>query len=152
MAYENKAGIKVHNHYGPRDTGGSVGVERSTDSVHQLSLYMTAQSLKDGFVPPVSIPKGVLFLRAVMHVDEAFTGVTQIDVGEVGKEDTNGIPLVVADLSAGTRVPTGPSVGTWKTDSSTGTTAAAFVGIDVTGTPTAGRGTLVLEFINKARD
>ena len=33
MPFENSAGINVNNFYGPRDTGGSVGVEHSEDSV-----------------------------------------------------------------------------------------------------------------------
>ena len=153
MGFENSAGIDVYNHYGPRDTGGSVGVEHSKDSIHQLSIYLTADSVNDGFVPPVVVPKGAHFFRAWLTVDEAFTGVTAITVGEKGDESTNGFPLVAADINAeGSRKPAGPATGTWLETSTTGVTADKFVGITKTGTATAGRGTLTLEFVSKLRD
>ncbi len=153
MGYENSAGISVSNQYGPRDTGGSVGVEHSSDSVHKLSFYLTADSLNDGFVPPVVVPKGAHFIGAWITVDEAFTGVTAITVGEKGAEATNGFPLVAADINAeGSRTPAGPATGTWLPASTTGVTADKFVGITKTGTATAGRGTLTLEFVSKLRD
>lgn len=152
MAFENSAGINVYNHYGVRDTGGTVGVEHSKDSVHQLSLEITADSVNDGFLPPVVIPAKAHFLRAYITIDQAFVGLTAVNVGEKGAETTNGIPLVVADLAVGARVPAGPAVGTWAFNSSTGTTAAKAVGITKTGTATAGQGTLVLEFVYKARE
>lgn len=152
MGYENSAGLKVHNHYGPRGTGGSLGVERSTDSKHELSFYMTAKMLNDGFVPPVVVPKGARMLGYRVHVDEAFVGVTAITVGEAEAESTNGIPLVAGDINAtGSRIPTGPATGTWATNSANGTTAAKKIGFTKTGTATAGRGTLIIEYVYKAR-
>lgn len=152
MAYEDSAGLNVHNHYGPRNTGGSVGVERSTDSKHELSLYFTKSSLNDGFLPPVVVPKGAKILSFRMHVDEAFTGVTAITVGEKGAESTNGVPLVAGDINAiGSRTPTGPATGTWASGAANGTTADKEVGFTKTGTATAGRGTLIIEYVYKAR-
>ena len=151
MAFENNAGIGVHNHSGVRDTGNSVGVERSTDSIHQLSVDISAKQLQDAYVPPFVIPKGAHFLRALVNGDEAFAGVTDITVGEKGGEATNGIGLVAADLAVGVREPaTGPT-GTWAFGSATGTTDAKEVNVIFTGTPTAGKGTLVLEYIYKVR-
>lgn len=151
MAFENTAGISVHNHYGVRDTGNTIGVEQSNDSIHQLSVDISAKQLEDAFLPPFVLPKGAHFLRAWVNIDEAFAGVTDITVGEKGAETTNGVGLVAADLTVGVREPaTGPT-GTWAFGSATGTTDAKTVGIVHTGTPTAGKGTLVLEYIYKVR-
>ena len=57
MPFENSAGIGVNNFYGARDTGGTVGVEQSTDSVHQLSIAMTGESLQSSFLPPFVVPR-----------------------------------------------------------------------------------------------
>ena len=151
MAFENNAGIGVHNHYGVRGGGNWVGVERSTGGIHQGSGDVSAKQLQDAYVPPFVIPKGAHFLRALVNVDEAFAGVTDITVGEKGGEATNGIGLVAADLAVGVREPaTGPT-GTWAFGSATGTTDAKEVNVIFTGTPTAGKGTLVLEYIYKVR-
>ena len=160
MAYENTAGLGVFNQYGPRDTGGSVGVEHSKDSVHQLSLNLTGASLNSGFLPPVVVPKGARFLRAILRVDEAFvvTGTSPtVRVGSAGSIATNGIVLTEAELEAvGTKAPASAGAGTWSTSSATGLTAAAKVAIDFGGTSpavasTSGKATLLLEFINKTK-
>lgn len=159
MAFENKAGINVFNHYGPRETGGTVGVERSTDSIHQLSVYLTGESVNSGFIPPVVIPKGAKFLRYILTVDEAFalsgTNPTVI-VGGLAPA-TDGVVLTKAELEAvSTKTPTSTGTGTWAVASATGTTDAERVRVITGGTNpvvTAGVGkaTLTAEFIFKAR-
>lgn len=160
MSYENTAGLGVFNHYGARNTGGSVGVEHSKDSVHQLSLAITGESLNSGFLPPVVVPKGAHFLRAILRVDEAFavSGTSPtVRVGSAGSIATNGIVLTKAELEAiGTKIPASAGAGTWSTTSATGLTAASKVAIDFGGTSpvvssTVGKGTLTLEFINKTK-
>lgn len=159
MSFENSAGIAVNNHYGARSTGGSVGVEHSKDSVHQLSITLTGESLNSSFVPPVVIPKGAHFLRAILTVDEAFavSGTSPtIEVGSAGSTATNGFVITEAELEApGTKVLTSAGVGTWAVASATGLTAAAKVAIakegDTVVTSGVGKGTLVLEFINKTK-
>lgn len=160
MAYENKAGLGVNNQYGPRDTGGAIGLERGIDSVHKLEIQITPEFLNTGFVPPVVIPKGALFTKAVLRVDEAFafTGTTPgVAYGAVGAETTNGIALTAAELGAvGTKVPASTGTGTWSQASATGTTAAAKIGKVLTGTTpavtgTAGKAVLILHYYNATK-
>ena len=159
MPFENSAGIGVNNFYGARDTGGTVGVEQSTDSVHQLSIAMTGESLQSSFLSPFVVPKGAKFLRAVLRVDEAFTltgtSPTVIFGGTVPA--TNGFVLTQAELATvGTKTPASTGTGTWAQASTTGTTAAERVTRALGGTSPvvasgSGKGTLILEFVNKTK-
>jgi hypothetical protein len=160
MGYKNEAGIGVHNHYGARSTGNAVGLETSNDSVHRLSVQLTGAMLNGTFMPKVVVPKGALFRRATLIVDEAFAlGGTSptVRIGASGSVSTNGIVLTEAEMEAvGTKTPASTGAGTWAQGSSTGTTAAAAVAFDMGGTsPTAsatqGKATLVLEFVSKAK-
>lgn len=166
MAFANQAGINVASWYGARDTGGSVGVERSTDSVHQLSLELTGDSVNDQLAagallgPKFVMPAGAHVLRYILHVDQAFDlGGTNptIRVGSQGSISTNGVVLTEAELEAtGTKIPASAGAGTWSTTSATGLTAAAAVAIDAGGTtPTVARGvgqaTLIVEYVYKNR-
>jgi len=90
MPFENTAGLNVSNFYGARETGGSVGVERSQDSIQQLSIAFTGASINSAFLPPVVIPRGAQFKRAILRVDEAFItrtlgGTTPVVSPTVGK-------------------------------------------------------------------
>lgn len=159
MAFENSAGIGVYNNYGARDTGGSVGVERSQDSVHNLSISFTGASLASAFLPPVVVPKGAQFKRAVLRVDEAFvvTGTSPTLIFGGTAPATNGIVLTEAELEAvGTKTVTSTGTGTWAQSSATGTTAAEKVTKTLGGTTpaiaaTSGKATLTLEFYNKTK-
>ena len=159
MPFENSAGIGVNNFYGARDTGGTVGVEQSTDSVHQLSIAMTGESLQSSFLPPFVVPKGAKFLRAVLRVDEAFTltGTSPTVIFGGTAPATNGFVLTKAELeTVGTKTPASTGTGTWAQASTTGTTAAERVTRALGGTSPAvasgsGKGTLILEFVNKTK-
>lgn len=163
MSYENSAGLKVSNHYGPRDTGGSVGVETGKNSEKFLRVSLTGQSINDalnGFIPPVVVPKGVRFKSATLRVDEVFvvTGTTPVlEVGAKGSEATNGVTITEAQLEAlGTYDVSTALAGTWATNSATGTAAAANVSMILGGTtpavdPSQGKATLVLEMVDIAK-
>ena len=159
MSYENKSGLNVYNQYGPRETGGSVGVEQSDDSIHQLSVYLTGASINSGFLPPVVIPKGAHFLRYVLTVDEAFTitGTTPTVIIGGTVPATNGVVLTQAELAAvGSKIPASSGAGTWSVTSGTGTAAAEKVKVTTGGTSPVvdskvGRATLTAEFIYKVR-
>lgn len=159
MGFENSAGIGVYNNYGARDTGGSIGVERSQDSIHNLSIAFTGASLASGFLPPVVVPKGAQFKRAVLRVDEAFvvTGTSPTLIFGGTAPATNGIVLTEAELEAvGTKTVTSTGTGTWAQSSATGTTAAEKVTKALGGTTpaiaaTSGKATLTLEFYNKTK-
>lgn len=160
MSYENKAGLGVNNQYGPRDTGGAIGLEHGYNSTHTLEIQITPEFLNTGFVPPVVIPKGALFTKALLRVDEAFTltGTSPTVIyGDAGAPATNGIVLSQAELQAvGTKVPASTGTGTWAQNSGTGTTAAAKIGKTLGGTTpavsgTAGKATLILHFVNATK-
>mgnify|MGYP000022835128 CR=1 FL=1 len=163
MGFENTAGLGVNNQYGVRATGGAIGNEHGYGSTVVLKIDLTGQSIADavaGFMPPVVVPKGALFKRATLRVDEVFViGGTSptVRIGASGSIGTNGIVLTEAELEAvGTKVPASTGAGTWAQSSSTGTTAAAKVALDLGGTSptvsaTAGKATLILEYISNAK-
>jgi len=160
MGFKNQAGLGVSNYYGARNTGGSVGVEDADGSTLTLSVQLTGQSINDGYLPPVVLPKGALLRRAVLRVDEAFVigGTTPtVSIGANGSVGTNYIVLTEAELeNIGTKVPASTGAGTWSAASATGTTAAAKVALALGGTSptvdaTVGKAVLVIEFINKAK-
>lgn len=160
MTFSNSTGLGVYTQYGNRDTGLVVGVEQSSDSVHQLSISFTGASLADGFIPPTTVPKGALFKEAILRVDEAFvvTGTTPTLIfGALTTEATNGIVISEAELeNVGTKALASAGTGTWAFTSSTGTTATAKVGKTTGGTSpviatTAGKATLTLKYYSKAK-
>lgn len=154
MGYETTAGLNVNNHYGQRFSGNSIGVEHSQDSIHEVCISFTGTSLNETFLPPVVIPKGALFLRYRLRVDEVFVvsgGGTVTFGGTV--PGTNGVVLTEAELeNLGTKTPASGGAGTWATSSSTGTTAAEKITKAISGTVTAGSGkaTLIAEYLNAA--
>lgn len=160
MPFQSNTGLNVSNFYGARTTGGSVGVECSLNSTSQLIIELTPEMLNGTFIPPVSIPKGVLFRRAVLRVDEVFTmGGTSpvVNIGALGSVATNGVSITSAELGTiGTKVPATVGAGTWAFASTTGTAAPARVafalgGTSPTVTPGAGKAALILEFIDRAK-
>lgn len=159
MTFKNQAGIGVYQNYGARSTGQTAGIEDQDGSLIRVSVTLTGSMLNDGFIPPVVLPKGALFKRADLRVDEAFVlGGTSptVRIGANGSVATNGIVLTEAELeNVGSKVPASTGAGTWASNSSTGTTAAAKLAFDMGGTSptstTAGKATLVLEFFNKAK-
>lgn len=159
MGFENLTGLGVNNHYGTRDTGGHVGTEHTKESIRQLTMGITGESLNSGYLPPVVVPKGAKFLRAILRVDEAFalTGTSPTVIFGGTAPATDGIVLTKAELEAvGTKTPASTGTGTWAQASATGTTAAQKVTKALGGTTpavsaTQGKGTLILEFVNKTK-
>lgn len=150
MAYENSAGINVFNQYGPRHTGNSVGVQRTSTSIEELSFEFTGTSLNETFVPPVYLPKGALVLRYRLRIDEAFviSAAGTLTIGGT-LPGTNGVVITEAELEAiGTKTPASAGTGTWATASATGTTASEKVTKLLTGTATTGvgKGVLFVEY------
>lgn len=155
MGFENKAGINVYNYYGARGTGGSVGSEHTQNSVREYSVAFTGESLNSGFLPPVYVPKGSLLRKAVLRVDEAFAVSAAGTVAFGGAvPGTNGAVITETQLeNIGTKDVSATAIGTWATASTTGTAAQEKITIAITGTVTAtqGKGTLILEFVNKTK-
>jgi len=155
MGYEANSGLGVSNQYGQRDTGGSVGAEHSQNSVQTLVVNMTGDSLNSTFMPPVYFPKGAKVVKAVLRVDEVFvvSAAGTVAIGGTAP-GTNGVVLTEAQLEAvGTKDVSSVAVGTWATSSATGATASQKVTKSITGTVTAGsgKGTLIVEYVNKTK-
>lgn len=159
MAFENSAGLGVTNQYGPRDTGGTVGVERTSDSVQNLSIAFTAASLIGGGPQAFKVLRGTRFTRYILRVDEAFTltGTTPTVIFGGAVPTTNGVVLTAAELAAvGTKAPASAGTGTWSTSSATGVAANETVkqvlgGTTPAVTPGAGKATLTAEFYFKTK-
>lgn len=161
MPFEANNGIGVANYYGARDTGGSIGVEQSSDGIHQLSLELTDATIANAGVlgPKFKFLSGAHVLRYILRVDEAFT-MTGTSPGLVvggAAPATNGVAITAAELAAvGTKIPASAGTGTWSTTSATGATATENVTAALTGTTPAvtagaGRATLIVEFVYKNR-
>lgn len=151
MATESKTGLGVAQHYGPRNTGATVGWEHTSDSEHRLSIELTGEGLQNKFFPPIVMPKGATITAARVYVDQAFTGVTSISIGQGNDEATNGITLAAADLALGGRDVTANLTGTWADTAVT--TQADRIGLAVTGTSgKVGRASLVLKVEYKRRN
>lgn len=160
MSYENKSGLGVYNQYGPRDTGGSIGLEHGENSTHVLSITITPEFLNTNFIPPVTLPKGALITKAVLRVDEAFTltGTTPgVVYGLAGSEVANGVALTQAELqSVGTKIPASAGAGQLAINSGSGVTATTKLGKALTGTTpavvgTAGKAVLSLTYVSRAK-
>lgn len=159
MSFENSTGLNVFTSYGKRDTGGTVGSETTDNSTRDYSIAFTGASLNSGFLPPVTLPKGAKFVKAVLRVDEAFslTGTSPTVIFGGTAPATNGIVLTEAELEAvGTKTPASTGAGTWAVASATGTTSAEKITKALGGTSpvvsaTQGKGTLILTFINKTK-
>lgn len=159
MAFENSTGLNVYSSYGKRNTGGTVGVEQSNDSIQQLSIAFTGESLNSNFFSPYNLPKGASIKRYILRVDEAFslTGTSPTVIFGGAAPGTNGVVLTQAELQAiGTKTPASTGTGTWSTSSATGTTASERVSKTLGGTTpvvsaTQGKATLLVEFVNKTK-
>ena len=151
MAFEGNTGLQVASQYGARETGVSIGVEHSKDGFHQLSLELTGKGIVEGFTPPWVLPKGAIVEKAYVYVDEAFSGLTSIAIGQGGAEATNGIVLLAADLAVGGKDVTSKLAGTWV--AGVPQTKAANIKFTKVGTvvPTVGRASLVVKYFYKRR-
>ena len=121
-------------------------------SLHQLSFELTGRGIREGFLPPLVVPKGAVFLKASVYVDEAFVGLTSMNLGEGNAAGTNGLVLLAADLAAGGRDLTAKLAGTWV--AGVAQAKASRIGMTSVGTvdPTKGRASIVLEYVYKRRN
>lgn len=159
MGYEALTGLNVSNQYGARDTGGSIGVETTSESLGELSISFTADSLRGGYPKAFKLPRGAHFLRWILRVDEVFTltGTSPTVIFGGAAPATNGVVLTAAELgTVGTKIPASTGTGTWAIASTTGATATEAVtqalgGTTPAVTPGAGRATLIGEYIFKTK-
>jgi len=88
--------------YGPRDTGGQVGVYKTEGALNEMVFDVTARGLADGVYSPTYLPKNAVVIKAYMEVLEAFNlqGSSVLKIGTSGSEATNGLSITEAQLEA----------------------------------------------------
>ena len=84
-------------------------------------------------------------------MDEAFSGLTSINIGQGGAEGTNGLVLLAADLAVGGKEVTSKLAGTWV--AGVPQTQASNIKFTKVGTvvPTQGRASVVVKYFYKRR-
>ncbi len=77
MPYENSAGLNVHNHYGPRTTGGVKGPDVSSGVLNQFVWFYDADAtLDDEFKIPVG--SMIVDVQKPANVTAVTVGGTQV--------------------------------------------------------------------------
>lgn len=92
MAYENTAGLNVHNQYGPRASGGGQGVFKTEGYLYEYVVDFSATRLDFDFV---NYPNGI----TVYEVDTTFA------VGTLGTLTIGGVNIKTATPIAPVKVP-----------------------------------------------
>ena len=154
MSYEKTSGLGVSNHYGPRDTGNTVGVIKTEGRSEEVSVNFDAAVVAAGgpTMFDVVLPASACVEEVYVEVTEAFAlgGTTPtILIGTDGSEATNGVVVSKAKAEAvGTYKAT--LVGTWAAPIAVDTT----VGITLGGTsPTitdAGKAKVIVRYTKVA--
>ena len=143
----------VNNHFGPRETGKTVGNIKTEGGKNELTLDIDAAMVDAGAYALLApkIPAGSLITAAYAEVTEAFAlGGTSptILVGTETSEVTNGLVINEATAEAtGTYDLTATLTGTW----GAGLAADTVVGLSLGGTTpsvtTAGKVRVVIEYL-----
>lgn len=107
----------VHNNFGPRDAGSTVGVNKVEGMKEELIIDLTPELINDGQLIPFVLPAGAVIKDVYMDVEESFTitgtGVG-VEVGTQGSEATNGFSITEAQLEATASVNLTTALsGTW---------------------------------------
>lgn len=144
----------VSNHYGPRDTGKTTGVIRTSGAVNELTLDIDGEMVGDAAYALVvpKIPANSIVEDVFVEVTEAFVlgGTTPaIEIGTEGTEATNGVTITEAQAEAtGVYDVTSALAGTW----AAGLSAETTLGLALSGTsPTvtdAGKMRVVIRYVH----
>lgn len=150
----------VRNQFGPRDVGGTVGVNKVEGMKEELVIDFDGVFFNDGFVGSRNfvLPAGAVITDVYMDVEEAFvvSGTTPaLEVGTAGSEATNGFTVTEAQLEAtGSVNLTSALSGTW--DAEVPLAANTTIGFVLSGTTPAvtdagkARITILFNRINRA--
>lgn len=150
----------VHNRFGPRDVGGTVGVLKVEGMEEELVIDFDGGSFNDGLVGvrPFVLPAGAVIRDVYIDVEEAFvaSGTTPaLRVGTAGSEATNGFTVSEAQLeSTASYNLTSTLAGTW--DAEAPLAANTTIGFVLSGTTPAltraGKARITIQFyrINRA--
>lgn len=131
----------VHNQFGPRDVGGTVGVLKVEGMDEELVIDFDAGYFAEGFIGAREfvLPGGAIIKDVYVDVEKAFalTGTTPtVRIGTKGSEATNGATLTKAQLeSTGSYNVTSSLAGTW--DAETPLAANTTIGFATAGTDAA---------------
>lgn len=150
----------VHNNFGPRDTGETVGVNKVEGMKEELVMDLTPELINDGQLIPFVLPAGAVITAVYMDVEEAFTltGTTPaVEVGTAGSEATNGFTITEAQLEATASVNlTAALSGTWDGEAPLAANTIIGIAVSGSGTPTVADGagkariTILFDRINRA--
>lgn len=150
----------VHNQFGPRRAGGTVGVNKVEGIKEELIIDFVGEYFNtnpEGLVPFV-LPAGAVVKAVYLDVEKPFslTGTTPtIKIGTKGSEATNGFTITKAQIEGTASVNlTDTLAGTW--DNEVALAANTVVGFALAGTtPVIGNGgkariTILFDRINRA--
>lgn len=104
MAYEDTSGLNVNNHYGPRSSGGTQGVERTAGAGNEAIINFDGEAL-DFFV---EVPAGAVITDLIS--DFATGAVATATVGAVDISTASPANFITVPLG-GTLTVTGPTAG-----------------------------------------
>jgi hypothetical protein len=151
----------VYNQFGPRDVGGTVGVNKVEGMKEELIIDFSAEyfnDLNDGLMPFV-LPAGAVIKAVYIDVEEVFvvTGTNPtLLVGTDGSEVTNGFVVSEAILEAtGSANLTATLAGTWDAEVPLAANTTIGFALGGTGSPAitdAGKAriTILFDRINRA--
>lgn len=144
---------EVSNHFGPKVSGGAVGVVKTEGSLNEASLTISGQNASDGsfdLKTAFKLPAGAVVEKAWVKVTEAFTlGGTSptILVGTDGSEVTNGLVISEAQAeAAGTYDVTSTLTGTWGSPLAAQTTVGLAMGGTSPTSASTGKLKLVVQY------
>lgn len=150
----------VRNQFGPRDVGGTVGVNKVEGMKEELIIDFDGEYFNQGLIGVRNfvLPAGAVIRSVYVDVEDAFnmTGTTPtLKVGTAGSEATNGFTVTEAQLeSTGSYNLTSTLAGTWDNEVPlAANTTIAFVLAGTTPALTnAGKAriTILFERINRA--
>ena len=106
MAYEDTSGLNVNNHYGPRRSGGTQGVERTAGAGKEASVNFDGDALDfKGEIPAGAVVTEVVSDFATGAVATAVVGAVSIAAADGSAATYVDVPL------GGSLVVTGPTAG-----------------------------------------
>lgn len=131
----------VHNQFGPRDAGGTQGVNKVEGIKEELIIDLNAElfnDVPDGLIPFV-LPGGAIITAVYVDVEEVFvvsgTNPTVL-IGTDGSEVTNGFVISEAVLEAtGTANLTSTLAGTWDAEAPLAANTTIGIALGGTGSP-----------------
>lgn len=151
----------VSNHYGQRNVGGTIGVDKVEGMKEELVIDLTGEFFNDkpdGLVPFV-LPAGAVIKAVYIDVEDVFvvTGTNPtVLIGTNGSEVTNGFVISKAILEAtGSANLTATLAGTWDNEVPLAANTQVGIALGGTGGPAVtdagkARVTILFDRINRA--